>query len=222
MLDETAALALAGEAGVPVVRHALCTSEDEALAALRDFGGAVAVKGCSAAVTHKTEAGLVRLNVRDEVSLRQAWSEVRAAAQAQGIALAGVIVAEMAKGLREFIVGAHVDPSFGAVVTVGDGGKYVEAIADVQVLMADASREEVRRAIQRLRVAPLLAGVRGDPPMDVEALCDTVLAAGRLISDPARRIESLDLNPVIVRAAGQGCVAADAVIVREALCQIRS
>ena len=222
VLDESAALAVASEAGVPVVRHALCTSEEHALRALREFGGAVAVKGCSAAVTHKTEAGLVRLNVRDEAALRQAWSEVHAAAKAQGIVLAGVIVAEMVKGLREFIVGAHVDPTFGAVVTVGDGGKYVEAIADVQVLMADAGREEVRRAIQRLRIAPLLAGVRGDPPMDVEALCDVVLAAGRLIGDPAGRIQSLDLNPVIVRAAGQGCVAADAVIVRETRSPIRS
>ena len=222
VLDESAALALAAEAGVPVVRHALCTSEEQALRALRNFGGVVAVKGCSAAVTHKTEAGLVRLNVRDEAALRQAWSEVHAAAKTHGIALAGVIVAEMVKGLREFIVGAHVDPTFGAVVTVGDGGKYVEAIADVEVLMADAGREEVRRAIQRLRIAPLFAGVRGDPPMDVDALCDTVLAAGRLIGDPAHRIQSLDLNPVIVRAAGQGCMAADAVIVREALSAIRS
>lgn len=216
VLDEAAALALAAEVGVPVVRHTLCASEDEAVHALRTYGAAVAVKGCSNAVTHKSEAGLVRLNVGDENKLRQAWNDVRAAAEARGIALSGVIVAEMAAGQREFIVGAHLDPTFGPVVTVGDGGKYVEALADVQVLMANASREEVRRAIHRLRMAPLLGGVRGEPPLDVEALCDAVLAAGRLISDSARRVESLDLNPVIVRAAGQGCVAADAVIVREA------
>lgn len=216
VLDEAAALALMAQAGVPVVRHTLCASEDEALAVRRQFGGAVAVKGCSSAVTHKTEAGLVRLNLRDEQALRRAWREIQAAADRQGIALRGVIVAEMAAGLREFIVGAHLDPTFGPVVTVGDGGKYVEAFADVQVLVASASRDEVRQALHRLRIAPLLAGVRGDPPLDVEALCDAVLAASRLISDPARRVESLDLNPVIVRAAGQGCVAADAVIVQQA------
>jgi acyl-CoA synthetase (NDP forming) len=102
----------------------------------------------------------------------------------------------------------------GQVVTVGDGGKYVEALADVQVLMADASRQEIQQALRRLRIAPLLDGVRGEPACDVEALCDAVMAAGRLIADSEAGVQSLDLNPVIVRAAGQGCAAADAVIFR--------
>jgi acetate---CoA ligase (ADP-forming) len=161
VLDEAASLARVRVAGVPVVRHVLCTDLDQALGALREFGPAVAVKGCTSAVTHKSEAGLVKLAVRDEDGLRRAWSEVRENARARGNELAGVIVAEMARGLREFIVGAHVDPTLGPVVTVGDGGRHVEALGDVQVLMADATASQVRRAIGRLRIAPVLAGVRG-------------------------------------------------------------
>ena len=99
------------------------------------------------------------------------------------------------------------------MLTVGDGGKYVEQLPDVQVVVADATRKEIRRAIDRLRIAPVLKGVRGEAPMDVEALCDTLQALGRLMAD-VPDIESVDLNPVIVYDAGQGCLAVDAVVVR--------
>ena len=76
------------------------------------------------------------------------------------------------------IVGAHRDLTFKAVPTVGDGGKYVEQPPDVRVAMADATREESRRAAARLRIAPVSKGVCGEAPVDVEALCDTLQAAG--------------------------------------------
>ena len=118
----------------------------------------------------------------------------------------------MVPGRREMIVGAHCDPTFGAVLTVGDGGKYVEQLPDVRVVMGNATRREVRRAIGRLRIAPVLDGVRGEAPMDVEALCDVLLALGRLMA-ASPGIDSVDLNPVMLHDAGQGCMAVDAVVV---------
>jgi acyl-CoA synthetase (NDP forming) len=118
----------------------------------------------------------------------------------------------MARGRRELMIGARVDPVFGPVVLVGDGGKYVEALPDVRVLLAPFTAAEVRSALSKLRIAPLLAGVRDEPPLDVEAFTRAVLAVGQLMSGPRAGIVNLDLNPVLVGAAGEGCVALDAVV----------
>jgi acyl-CoA synthetase (NDP forming) len=116
------------------------------------------------------------------------------------------------RGRREMMIGARVDPVFGPVVLVGDGGKYVEAMPDVQLLIAPFSAVEVREALQRLRIAPLLGGVRDEAPLDVDAFCDAVLAVGRLMTQANSDVANLDLNPVLVGAAGEGCVALDAVV----------
>jgi acetate---CoA ligase (ADP-forming) len=124
----------------------------------------------------------------------------------------GVIVAAMAGGRREIMIGAHRDPVFGPVVAVGDGGKYVEIFRDTALLLPPFSREEVKAALQRLKVAPLFAGVRGEPPMDVDALCEAVMRIGALMLDASARVVSLDLNPVLLDSAGKGCVVVDAVV----------
>lgn len=215
VLNEAEGLALVKAHGIPVVPHRLCRSEDEVVAALAAVGGLAAIKGCTGAITHKSDVGLVCLNIATEAAARKAWRDISAAAARQGVALDGLIVAKMAPGRREMIVGAHRDPTFGPVLTVGDGGKYVEQLPDVQVVMANATRAEIQRAIQRLRIAPLFKGVRGEAAMDVDALCDALLALGRLIGDPGQAIHSVDLNPVILYDAGQGCLAVDAVVVRD-------
>ena len=138
------------------------------------------------------------------------------AARAAGIKLSGVIVAEMVRGQRELMIGARLDPVFGPVVLVGDGGKYVEAMPDVQVLLPPFDAAQVERALRRLRIAPLLDGVRGEPALDVAAFCRSAVAVGALMCLDAAGITQLDINPVIVRARGEGCVAVDAVIYREA------
>jgi acyl-CoA synthetase (NDP forming) len=118
----------------------------------------------------------------------------------------------MAGGRREIMIGAHRDPVFGPVVAVGDGGKYVEIFRDTALLLPPFSKEEVGAALHKLKVAPLFAGVRGEPPMDVEALSDAVLRIGELMLDPAAKVMSLDLNPVLLDSAGKGCVVVDAVV----------
>jgi acyl-CoA synthetase (NDP forming) len=124
----------------------------------------------------------------------------------------GVIIAAMAGGRREIMIGAHRDSVFGPVVAVGDGGKYVEIFRDTTLLLPPFSQDDAREALGRLRIAPLFAGVRGEPPMDVDALCDAVIKIGELMLDPAARVVSLDLNPVLLDSAGKGCVVVDAVV----------
>src|ERR1700744_203311 len=113
---------------------------------------------------------------------------------------------------REIMIGAHRDPVFGPVVAVGDGGKYVEIFRDTALLLPPFSKAEAAEALQRLRIAPLFAGVRGESPMDVGALCDSVMCIGELMLDPTARVMSLDLNPVLLDSTGKGCVVVDAVV----------
>ena len=135
MLDEAASLALLAERDITAVRHRLCGSEAEARAAFEALGGApVVVKGCTAEVSHKSELGLVRVGLRDSDAVGQAYGDMTQAARAAGVTLTGVIVAHMVRGQRELMIGARLDPVFGPVVLVGDGGKYVEVMPDVQVL----------------------------------------------------------------------------------------
>ncbi|HEX4986627.1 MAG TPA: acetate--CoA ligase family protein [Burkholderiales bacterium] len=212
MLNEADSLARLAQAGVPVVPHRLCRDAGEAVAALAALGSPVAVKGCSADVAHKSELGLVRLGLDDPGRVRAAFEDMKRALAARGARFDGAIVAKMARGRREMMIGARVDPAFGPVVLVGDGGKYVEAMPDVRLLIPPFTAADVRQALGRLRVAPLLAGVRDEPALDVDAFCGAVLAVGRLMTDAGSGVTNLDLNPVLVGAAGEGCLALDAVV----------
>jgi acetate---CoA ligase (ADP-forming) len=212
MLNEADSLALLAECGIPVVAHRLCRSRAEAIAAFETIGGPVVVKGCSADIAHKSELGLVKLGIASREEAGEVWSQMEAIIRKHGSRFDGVIVAAMAGGRREIMIGAHRDPVFGPVVAVGDGGKYVEIFRDTALLLPPFSKEEAKSALQRLKIAPLFAGVRGEAPMDVETLCDAVTRIGDLMLDPMAKVVSLDLNPVLLDSAGKGCVVVDAVV----------
>jgi len=213
-LNEADSLALLARAGVPVAPHRVCFSADEAVRAWRELQGPVAVKACSEGLPHKSEYGLVFLAVDDEAALRSAFENCRLGMHKLGVAWEGVIVARMERGRREFAIGGKVDPVFGPVLMVSDGGKYIEAMPDFRLLVPPFDAAEVRAALQHLRVAPLFAGVRGEPPMDLDALCEAVVAVGALMAAGQGEIASIDLNPVIVRSRGEGVVVVDALIER--------
>jgi acyl-CoA synthetase (NDP forming) len=212
MLNEADSLTLLQRYGVPVIAHQLCRTVDETARALTAFGAPVALKGCSADIVHKTEFGLVQLNLRTAEEVRASFDRMRAAIEQQQARFDGVIVAQMASGRRELMIGARVDPVFGPVVVLGDGGKYVEALPDVQLLLPPFTMEDVRRALARLRIAPLFDGVRGEAPLDVDAFSSAAEAVGRLMLDASAGVTNLDLNPVIVGSRGEGCRAVDAVV----------
>jgi len=214
MLNEADSLALLAARGIPVVPHRLCRSRAEAVAAFEAIGGPVVVKGCSADIAHKSELGLVKLGVRTREEAGEVWAQMEDIIRKHGARFDGVIIAAMAGGRREIMIGAHRDAVFGPVVAIGDGGKYVEIFRDTALLLPPFSKEDTREALGRLRVAPLFAGVRGEQPMDVESLCDAAVKIGALMLDPAAKVMSLDLNPVLLDTAGKGCVVVDAVVFR--------
>ncbi len=190
----------------------LCRSAQEARAAFEAVGAPAVVKACSAEVPHKTEHGLVALGVATSEQTGALYERFDAKMTEMGVARDGVIVAATRKGRHEFMVGARVDPVFGPVVVVGDGGKYVEALKDCAVLLPPFSQDEVLRALRTLRIAPLLDGVRGDPPLDVQALADIAVAVGQVIAGAGGTIASIDLNPVMVGAVGDGAIVVDALV----------
>jgi acyl-CoA synthetase (NDP forming) len=212
LLNEAQSLALLAGQGIPVVPHRLCRTADEARAAFDALGGPVAVKACSRDVPHKSEHGLVALNLQSADAVAACFDQQWAQLAAMGAAQEGVLVARMRKSRHECMVGAHIDPVFGPVVAVGDGGKYVEAMRDVALLVPPFDRGEVLQALQGLRIAPILAGTRGDPPLDVQALADIAVRVGQLVVASTGRIASVDLNPVMLGAAGEGAVVVDALI----------
>ena len=211
-LNEVDSLALLARHGVPVVPLQLCQSADEARTAFDALGAPAVVKACSAQVPHKSEHGLVALNVPTREQAGALFESFCSKMDAMGVARDGVIVAATRKGRHEFMVGARMDPVFGPVVVVGDGGKNVEAMKDCAVLLPPFSAAEVEQALRTLRIAPLLDGVRGDPPLDLQALSAIAVAVGQVICGARGAIASLDLNPVMVGAQGEGAVVVDALV----------
>lgn len=211
-LSEADSLALLANAGIPVVPHVLCRSAGEAVSAWRKLGPEVVVKACSPHIPHKSELGLVFLGLSSERSVAGAWQSIMAKVAAMDIPCSGVTVASRMRGRRELALGVRQDETFGTVVMIGDGGKYVEALRDFVVLLHPFSEADVIDSLQSLRIAPILAGIRGEPPMDLGFVAKTVVALGALAAANRHSIASIDLNPLIVDDLGHGGWAVDALI----------
>lgn len=215
LLSEADSLALLAGAGIPTAPYHLCRNPDEAMAAWQALGPHVVVKACSAQIPHKSEHGLVFLDVQTAQQAAEAWTACAGRVAAMGVPLDGVIVAQRVRGRREFALGVRQDPLFGTVVMVSDGGKYVEALRDFVVLLHPFSEADVIAKLRTLRIAPILAGVRGEAPVDLDMVARTAVALGALAAAHPQAIASIDLNPLIVGDAGQGGWAVDAVIERQ-------
>ena len=212
-LSEAASLAALAPAGLPIAPHRVCRSAEAALAAFRALGGPVAVKACSERLPHKSEHGLVHLDVASESRLTEAYAACVAGMRRLGVD-GEVIVARMVRGRRELALGARVDPLFGPVVMVGDGGRYVEAMPDFATLIPPFGAEEAAEALRELRIAPLFAGVRGEPPLDAVAVAAAAVALGRFVVAAREHVAAVDLNPLVVGAAGEGAWVVDALVER--------
>jgi succinyl-CoA synthetase beta subunit len=180
------------------------------------IGYPVALKAQAAALSHKTEAGGVVLNLADEAALRAGWDAMMASVKraAPDVTLDGLLVEKMSPKGIELMVGAKRDPGWGTVLLLGLGGIWVEALGDVQLLPGGAGEDHIREALGKLRSAKLLAGVRGAAPADTDAIVKVVMAIGRLMQTLPELIE-IDVNPLMVHAKGQGVTALDALIVAE-------
>lgn len=207
-LDEFESLALLAQAGIAVVEHRLCMDEAAAREAFRALGPKVVVKGCSSSVPHKTEQGLVRLGVQSEADVARAFGDFKPRLP-QGD---GVLVARQVAGRRELALGAKVDPVFGPVVMVGDGGIYLEALKDFQLLLPPFREDAVLATLGKLRIAPLFAPLRGQPGLDIGAFARMAVRLGDAMLGWNGRVATVDVNPVMALDAGHGALALDALV----------
>lgn len=200
--------------GVRVPPGGLAGSVEQAVAIADRIGYPVAMKAQAAKLTHKTEAGGVILRLADAEAVRKAWTALHANVErAQpGLKLDGVLVESMSPSGLELVVGARRDPRWGLVVMLGLGGVWVEALGDVRLMPPDSSEEEIAAELGKLKTAKLLHGFRGTPPVDVKAVAAAAAAIGRLMRARSDIME-IDVNPLVVHAAGHGATALDALIV---------
>jgi acyl-CoA synthetase (NDP forming) len=213
-LGEHRSKALLRAYGVPVVEEVLLQPHDVATLQAPPLPFPLAVKIESPDIPHKTEAGVVRLGIADIDSLKRAAAEIIDAARTykRDARIDGILVQQMASGL-EVIVGAVNDRFFGPVVAFGLGGVFTELLKDVTYRFAPFDAATAKAMISEIKGAPLLAGYRGGPALDVDALADALSRLSHLIADHADRIAEIDVNPLFVRPARQGVLAADALIV---------
>jgi acyl-CoA synthetase (NDP forming) len=214
-VSEHAAKKLLAEFGVPVLPERLVSFADEAAAAGTEVGFPVVMKICSPAIPHKTEIGGVLLGVQNETEARQGYAILMSRAEAAGYdtsVIDGILVAPMASKGLELILGVQVDPDFGPAVVFGMGGIHVEVMDDVAIRLAPFDEEEAHAMIREIRGWPLLQGVRGSGPLDVDVLARTLSALSRFAAANAFQLTAIDINPFVVWENGKGGVALDALV----------
>ena len=195
--------------GVAIVDAVLARSENDARAAFRHFGGPVVLKAEAPGLQHKSDIGCVRLNCSTEAVVAEAYRAVTENAGSAGFGDAAVVVQPMMSGIAEAYAGIIDDPLYGPAIVFGLGGIFVELLKDTVVEMAPLSEGVAMDMIQRIKAAPALLGARGRPRGDIEALAALLVNLGRFAVAHAGQIRALDLNPIVVKAAGGGVVAVD-------------
>jgi len=212
ILTEVESKQLLEEAGIPTARARLATSREAAVQAAREIGFPVVLKVVSPQITHKTDVGGVKLDLKSPEEVAAAFDEIMAAARraAPDATIDGVSVQQMARPGIEVIVGVSTDPQFGPVIMFGLGGVLVEVLKDVSFRIIPIAPRDARQMIREIKGFPLLEGYRGQDPADLAALESLLLRVSGFVEQQPE-VSELDLNPVF--AYKDGALAVDARIV---------
>jgi acyl-CoA synthetase (NDP forming) len=212
-LNEAEAKRLLGVAGVPFAPERMARSRDEAVAAANAIGFPVVLKVLSGDIAHKSEAGGVVLGLRNADAVASGYDVMmtRVRERVPNARIEGALVARMIEGI-ETVIGTKRDAVFGPVVMFGLGGVYVEVLKDVTLRLAPVDRAAAHEMIRAIKGFPLLAGARGRPAADLDALADALVAMSRFCAAHAN-VESAEINPFI--ALPKGGVAVDALILTD-------
>lgn len=194
--------------GIDLAPAELVTHEGDLLAAARKLGYPLALKAISPEQTHKTDAGLVRLNLKDEQALCEAAAALWACKN--DLKLEGLLLQKMSPPGVETLVGVTRDPQFGGVVVFGAGGVMVELLDDVNMALPALSPWQAEQMVHETKIHRLLEGFRGARPCDRPALIQLLVRVSRLALAMEGMLVSLDLNPVFVLPEGQGLFVVDA------------
>jgi acyl-CoA synthetase (NDP forming) len=214
VLDEASSKALLRAYGIAAPQERIAAGLDEALRAAQELGYPVVLKLLAAEVQHKSDIGGVVVGIRNDAELRGAHARIAGnfARARAGAKLEQVLVAQQIGGL-ELVLGVQRDPEVGPVVMFGTGGVLLELARDVSFGAVPLSRWQAEGMIERTSAGRLLEGYRGAPPADREGVLAALLALGRLARDLGERIESIDINPFVALAGGQGALALDALVI---------
>lgn len=194
--------------GVPAVQEIIVSSVEDAMAGARSLGYPVVLKGHGSKLTHKTERGLVRINLKSEAEVRLAFAGIQEAAGVDG---EGCLLQPFIEGRREFVAGLFRDPQFGPVVMFGLGGIFTEVLADTAFRIAPFDEKEAGRMIGEISSNKLLKNFRGEAAADIKALIAVLTGLSRLgMEQPG--IKEVDINPLIITPQGK-VVAVDALVV---------
>ena len=211
-LPEGEALQLLESYGIPTAPWGLCQDLEGCAATARRIGFPVALKALSPQLIHKTEAGAIALDIREEGELLRQFMALKERFAKAGLPLEGFLVQKFIVGGKEVILGMNEDPQFGSLLAFGLGGIYVEVLKDIAYRLAPLTDKDAERMVRSIRGFPLLAGVRGEPGVDLPAVEDAMLRLSQMVTD-LKGLRSIDINPFKVQPKGSGGVAVDARVI---------
>ena len=193
---------------LPVTREVLVSSMEDLLTAAEQIGYPLVIKGSSAEIAHKTETGLIRVDVRNDEEASLAFGEIRAAMNGAGDG--AILVQQMIRGQRELVVGLTRDAQFGPCVMFGLGGIFTEVLKDTVFRVAPLEKQDALDMMQEIRASKILEAIRGMAAVDKDRLAEMLITVGR-IGIENDRIKEIDINPLII--SGGMPVAVDALVV---------
>jgi acyl-CoA synthetase (NDP forming) len=192
---------------IPVTREIIIQKNNDVISAAHEIGYPVVMKGCSPEITHKTEKGLIRTDIRDDKEALDTFDDIMAGMNGGH---GSILIQEMIKGKRELVIGLIRDPQFGPCVMFGLGGIFTEILKDVSFRLAPLEKRDALEMMDEIKAHKILDAVRGMEPVDRELLSEMLINVGRIgVENDA--IKEIDINPVII--SGSRPVAVDALIV---------
>ena len=215
-LSEHESKNLLAEWGIPVTKESLVSNVDKAVAAADEIGYPVVMKADVTNLPHKTDAGLVKLSIRNRDEVRKAFDDITsnfANSGAVGATFNGISIQEMVKDAVEVIVGISYDSQLGATMLFGSGGVLVEVYNDIALRLCPLDESDAFEMISEVKGSRLLEGFRGSPAADSDALVEALVRMSQLGDQLGGTLAELDINPLMVLPAGRGVKAADAVAV---------
>jgi acetyltransferase len=200
---------------MPVPKCDLATTVEEAVSMSNVIGYPIVMKIVSPQILHKSDAGGVKVNIKNDKECRESFETIMANAKAYkaDADLHGVVIQEMAPWGTEVILGSVNDPTFGPSIMFGLGGIFVEVMKDVTFRVAPIGEKQAMDMIDEIKSAPILKGTRGEEPKDVEALAKAIANYAHMIVDLVDEVSESDANPVIVYEEGEGVSVVDARII---------
>lgn len=196
--------------GIPLIKTRFAKTAEEAVIAAEEIGYPLVMKVVSPQISHKSDIGGIKFSLQNAAEVKTAYQDMIDNIQKKlpDAYLEGVQLQPMLSGGKEVILGMVHDPTFGPMLMFGLGGIYIEILKDIQFAIVPVDEREAREMITGIKTYPLLAGVRGEKPSDINALVDIILRVSNLVFD-FPEIEEFEINPMMVFEKGKGALAVD-------------